>query len=455
MTRIVLIGAGSYQFGSTMLGDLFHYREALRGAEVVLVDVDAEALATMAAVAQRLNRQTGEPFTFCATDDRQTALRGAQFVVISVAVRRNERWQLDFEIPNRHGARQVLGENGGPGGLFHALRNIPLLLDICRDIERICPRALVLNLTNPEGRLCLAVARYTGLQFVGLCHGINMAREAIGYVLDLPPSEIVPKAGGINHLSWILDLRRKGTGEDLYPAFKRRIAERDVTEIHRANKPSFEVRLSRFLLDTYGFWPLPSDDHVGEYLAYAWEFCGLEGYDFAYWSRVAEEKRQRLVRWASGEEPAEALLRAPSGERVVPIISAVLSNAHQYELSVNVPNAGLIPNLPEWAIVEVPGIVDAIGVHGLPIGPLPEPIAAMCRTQVAVIDRVVEAGVHGDRQAAFQALLLDPVIASAAQAQAILDEMLEVHRPFLPQFHASPAGGGLPASPAAAVRQAG
>jgi alpha-galactosidase len=433
MTKIVVIGAGSAEFGANMLCDLFGAREELRSSTITLVDINPEALEVMAQVAGRLNDMTGRPFVIQSTTDRRQALPGARFVIIAVAVQRNERWRLDFQIPLKRGVKQVLGENGGPGGIFHAMRNIPIVLDICRDVEELCPGALVLNFTNPEGRICLAATRYTDVQFIGLCHGIGMAQHAIGLVLGLPPDEIDPKAGGLNHFNWILELRHAVTGEDLYPAFKRAIAERGTEEASIGNH-RFGIKLCRYLMDTFGYWPLPSDDHVGEYLAYAWEFCGFEGYDFERADRRAADNWQRLCRWAGGEEAPEALLRRRSGERAVPIIAGVLGNTHQYELAVNVPNAGLIPNLPSWAVVEVPALVDAGGVHGLPVGPLPEPIAAMCRTQVAVIDRLVEAAVHGDRAAALQALLLDPVVGSAAQAQAILDEMLEVHRDLLPQF---------------------
>lgn len=431
MTKIVLIGAGSFSFGSGTLADLFAARDTLRGSTIALVDTNTEALKLIERAARRMNAATGEPFAIETTPDRCAALPGAQFVIISVAVRRNERWRLDFQIPLKHGAKQVLGENGGPGGLFHAMRNIPILLEICRDIERLCPQALVLNFTNPEGRLCLAASRYTGLRFVGLCHGIGMAQTAIGLALGLPPGEIDPKAAGLNHFTWILELRRAGTGKDLYPAFKQAMADRMETVEKRVG---WGLKLSRYLMDTFGYWPSPSDDHVGEYLAYAWEYCGLEGYHFAAADQNAQLLRQRLERLASGSEPIEGFLGHISGERAVPIINAVLGNTHQYELAVNLPNAGFISNLPDWAIVEVPAVVDAGGVHGLPVGPLPEPVAAMCRTQIAVIDRVVEAGVHGDRNAALEALLLDPVINSISQAEAILAELLAVHQDFLPQF---------------------
>jgi alpha-galactosidase len=433
LTKIVLIGAGSAQFGTDMLSDLFTAREELKGSTIVLVDINPEALEVMAQVAERLNDASGRPYRIEATTDRCEALPNAGFVIISIAVRRNELWRLDFQIPLKHGVKQVLGENGGPGGIFHAMRNIPIVLDICRDIKRLCPEALVLNFTNPEGRICLAANRYTNLQFVGLCHGIGMARNAIGQALGLLPEEIDPKAGGLNHFNWILELRHTSTGEDLYPAFKQAMARQGLQEacIHNYH---FGIRLCHYLMENFGYWPLPSDDHVGEYLSYAWEYCGLDGYDFDRADRRAEENWQRLRRWARHEQPVDELLGRRSGERAVPIITGVLSNTHQYELAVNVPNTGLIPNLPAWAIVEVPATVDAAGVHGAQVGPLPEPIAAMCRTQIAVIDRLVEAAVHGDRTTALQALLLDPVVNSISQAEAILDEMLEVHQEYLPQF---------------------
>ena len=433
MTKIVLIGAGSVSFGSGTLCDLFAARETLKGSTVALVDINPEALQVMARVAQRMNETTGEPFVIEATTDRREALSGAQFVVIAVAVKRNELWRLDFQIPLQHGVKQVLGENGGPGGLFHAMRNIPIILDICRDIEQLCPDALVLNFTNPEGRICLAANRYTDLQFVGLCHGIGMTQAVVGQTLDLPPDEIDPRAAGLNHFTWVLELRHKATGKDLYPAFKRAIDEKKP-DTAGLGEYRFDIKLCHYLMDVFGHWPSPSDDHVGEYLAYAWEYCGLDGYDFDEVDRWAEDRWCQLELWASGKEPVDDLLRHRSGEIAVSIIVGVLNNTHQYELAVNVPNAGYVSNLPSWAIVEVPATVDATGVHGVNVGPLPEPIAAMCRTQIAIIDRLVEAAVHGDRNAALEALLLDPVVNSASQAETILDEMLKAHKNFLPQF---------------------
>jgi alpha-galactosidase len=433
-TKIVLVGAGSVSFGTGTLCDLFAARERLRGSTIALVDIDPAALSTMTAVTERLNAATGHPFSILSTTERREVLSGAEFVITAVAVRRNERWRLDFEIPIRHGVKQVLGENGGPGGLFHCMRNIPIILDICRDIEELCPEALVLNFTNPEGRICLAASRYTNLAFVGLCHGIGMAQSAWSRVLDLPANEIDLRAAGLNHFTWVLDARHRSTAQDLYPAFRARLARNGPQQVRLSPQYAFGIELSRYLMETFGLWPSCSDDHVGEYLSYAWEYCGLEGYDFEAADASADRRWTHLRQQASGEAAIDDLLHHHSGERAVSIITGVLENTHQYELAVNVPNRGLVPNLPEWAVVEVPATVDATGVHGVHVGPLPEPIAAMCRTQIAVQDRAIEAAVHGDRQVALQSLLLDPVVHSTSQAEAILEEMLQVHQEFLPQF---------------------
>jgi alpha-galactosidase len=316
------------------------------------------------------------------------------------------------------------------------MRNIPIVLGICRDVERLCPDALVLNFSNPEGRLCLAATRYTRLQFVGLCHGIEMTRSVVAAALDLAPVDVDPVASGLNHFTWVSQLRHAETGQDLYPAFRSAIENRQIAE---AGGPVYgwQVELCRYLMRTFGLWPSPSDDHVGEYLAYAWEYCGLEGYDFERARRRQAQEAHQLEAIVARGPAGEELLNGPFRERAIPIIAGVLGNSQHRELAVNVVNAGLVPNLPDWAVVEVPATVDGSGVHGTPVGPLPEPIAAMCRTQIAVMDRAVEAGVHGDKGAALQALLLDPVVDSVRAAEDILEELLYAHRGLLPQFAAA------------------
>jgi alpha-galactosidase len=394
----------------------------LHGGALWLVDLDRPRLDLVTAYARRLNDELGANMQIHQTTDRLEALPDADFVITAIAVRRNELWELDFQIPLKHGLKQVLGENGGPGGLSHALRNIPLILNIARDMERLCPKALLMNFSNPESRICLALSRYTDIKFVGLCHGIGMGLDSIGRITGIDVEDLAGTAAGLNHFAWFLDIRRISTNEDVYPLLRAREPDHDPEDIP----------LSRRLFHEFGLLPHPSDDHIGEYLAYAWEYCGLEGYDF----RRAEARRaQRWVqveqKAAGGGEPVKK-----SGEFATPIMAGMVKGDNPLIPAVNIRNDGLIDNLPSWAVVEVPAVAAPDGLRGVKIGKLPNGIAALCNTQLGVQDLVVDAAVHGSRQLALQALLADPVVNSMAAAEKTLDELLSVHAPYLPQFQA-------------------
>jgi len=421
--KIALIGVGSASFGLGSLCDLVN-TECLHGSTVCLVDTNPDALRTMTVLAQKLNEESGAQLTIESTTDRTTALPDADFVVISVAIQRNELWKYDFEIPLRYGVKQVLGENGGPGGLFHAMRNIPIILDICRDVERLSPKALVLSFTNPVTRIAMAVARYTSVSFIGLCHGIGGQLWRLSKVMEVSDANLDCKAAGLNHFTWILDLRFKDTGEDAYPLLRDKISDYD---------PGFQP-LSRMLFRTFGYYPSPGDDHIGEYLPFAWEYCGLKGYDFASAEQYKKSTNERIRRLVAGEEPVTTLIGQRSGERAFNIIEGILTNSNHVELAVNIPNEGIIANLPADAIVEVPAVVSGSGVQGLHIGSLPTGIAALCNTQIGVQELVVEAAVSGSRKAVLQALLADPVVHTVDAAEKILDELLAINAPYLPQF---------------------
>jgi alpha-galactosidase len=438
-TKLVIIGAGSVSFGPSILGDLFSYAEKLRGAEVWLVDTNAESLQVMTAYAKRLNEATNHPYHLNKTTDRTEALPGANFVIVSVAVDRLETWKLDWQIPLKHGVRHVLGENGGPGGLSHALRNIPTLLAIAKDIEQLAPNAMLLNFTNPMTRLCMAVARETNVKFVGLCHqigeGYKLVNEALGLVkadavhasqawyslVRAVEERIHITAAGLNHFTFILDVRDKQTGEDLYPLLRERLAQMPA---------SFEL-MARRLMDTFGLFCATGDGHAGEYIGFAADTIPLTGYDFGAYAKRGQEQWQRLRAQADGSVPVQI---QQTGERAIPIMDAMLHDLNQHELSANIINDGCIRNLPDEAVVEVPAVVNARGVHGVHVGALPRGLAALMRNQIELMELVVEAGVKGDRKAALQALLLDPVVHSYAQAEHMLDELLAVHKKYLPQF---------------------
>lgn len=422
-TKVVIIGAGSASFGLGMLRDAVNTPE-LRGSIISLVDTDARALEAVSTLARKMNEESGAGIRIEHATDRTQALPDAQFVVISIAVRRNELWKFDWEVPIKHGVKHTLGENGGPGGLFHSMRNIPIILDICRDIERFCPHALVLNFTNPVPRVCMAIDRYSSVNAVGLCHGIGGQLGNLARVMSVSHDNLTCKAAGLNHFTWILDLRFEDSGRDAYPDLRRSLHD---------YAPEFQP-LSRKLFETFGFYPSPGDDHIGEYLPYATEYCPMHGYDFEAAERYKIETWERIGRMVRGEEPVTDLISRRSGERAFDIIGGILTDSNHSELAVNIRNDGLISNLPQDAIVEVPAVVGSHGIAGVDIGKLPIGIAALCRTQIGVQELVVEAAVTGDRRTALQALLADPVVGSFDAAEKILDELLALEAGYLPQF---------------------
>lgn len=445
--KIVLVGAGSQDFGIESISGLMRERQALRGTTVTLMDIDASALERMAAVARQAVQELDAEVVIETTTDRGEAVRGADFVIVSVEVDRMATWQRDWEIPLEHGFNHMLGENAGPGGLSHSLRTIPLVLDICRDVEALAPEALVINYTNPMSRICLAASRYTSVRLVGLCHQFNYVYTAVGYPLGAVTapagtdaareqarevaSWLDVQACGINHLSFMTHARDRRTGKDVYPILRERLRECD---------PSFDP-ISRRLYDELGLLPIGGDLHVGEFIDAGG--TASEGPPFAEWSAQSAEFAERLDDVARGRAPALSLLRLDRppafDERAISIIASIRHGRNAYENSVNIVNDGCIQGLPDSAVVEVPAVVGSFGVRGLAMGSLPAAATALLNQQIAVQDRVVEAAVHGDRAAALQALRLDPVTTGGGVAsERMLDELLEAHAQYLPQFAAGP-----------------
>lgn len=450
-TKIVIIGAGSASFGPAILGDLLKCRQ-LRGSTIALCDINAYGLELITRLAERLNREWEAGVTIESSTDRRDLLPGAEFVIVAIAVDRERCWRQDWEIPLKYGIRQPLGENGGPGALFHTARNALPILGICRDIEQLCPSAWLLNFTNPVPRMTLVAHRYSKVKTVGLCHQIGMGYAIVALVLgkdiglkvELPkdPEDLDEqigqevyaaldiKAAGLNHFTFILDMRDRRTGEDLYPLFKRRLQE---------FRPIIQP-LSQRIFEIFGLFPATGDGHLAEYVHWVhdpqtrpWEKYGLHVYD---WDGAEAERKQM---WQEIEQmvdgaPITNWVKEGSGELALPIILDILENRNALEVAVNIPNEGYISNLPDGAIVEVPAVVSRFGIRGLSVGPLPEPIAALCRTQITVASLAVDAAVTGSRELAIQALLLDPMVNDIDQARALLEEMLEVQRDYLPQF---------------------
>jgi len=417
-TKIVFLGAGSMSFALSMLRDIFSSDE-LCGSTLTLVDRDPESLEKMLDLAGLLNDKTNAGLRIEQTTDHRAAFDGAEFVVNATAIDRNRLWKLDFEVPRKYGIRHTLGENGGPGGLFFTLRTLPLVFDFVRDMQELCPKALFVNFSNPESRIILALGKYSPVAALGLCHGIFMGQADIARILGVPADGVDVWAAGINHFQCVLQIRDRATGEDLYPLLREKEKSYD----------SDFAPLTRRLFQSFGYWMTCSDEHLGEYLPYGWE-AGEAGYDFAADERGRADFAKTVDQVLSGAAPPNDWL-SPSGERGAAAIGGIIHNKKRVLESGIVYNRGGVPNLPPDAAVELPVLADAAGIHPISLGPLPDPIAKLLGIQVSVQQLAVEAAVHGSKEIALQALLIDPVVSSASAAVKLLDELWEVNRPYI------------------------
>ncbi len=440
--RIVLIGAGSAQFGFDMLGDIFQ-SERLAGCEVVLHDINSTALERVHKAALEYIDANGIDATVSATLARGEALAGADFVVIAIEVGdRFALWELDQRIPREFGFRQVFGENGGPGGLFHSLRVIPPILEICADIEHICPDAWVFNYSNPMSRICTTVHRaHPEVKFVGLCHEIASLYQHLPVLLDTPIDNIEFRAGGLNHFSVLVEARYRDSGEDAHPrvlaeapAYFENLpdygtilkhlhalqsGEGDTSGPPTPNNPWAERGAFRVLLEKFCCLPITTDSHIGEYLQW--------GTDVAD-QRAVHEFYTYYKKWTLRGDPK---IKATRSERFVEIVEGIVDDARYEEAAVNVPNRGFISQLPDWIVVEVPAWIDGKGVQGIRLDAMPRGFAGLLSNQVAVHDLTAQAVIEGSKELVAQALLVDPVVDRAGAVEPLIEAMIELQPDFL------------------------
>jgi alpha-galactosidase len=456
--KIVVLGAGSAVFGLKAVGTILR-SEKLRGSEVCFVDIDEAALTNVVKLAEKANAEWGSQMRIRGATDRRDVLRDANFVVVSVQVGpREEVWEKDWRIPLARGVRQPYAENGGPGSFAHTARNLPLMIDIARDMEALCPNALYMNFVNPLIRLTLAVSRYSKIKVVGLCHqllwGYAMAMAVLSdrYGISLPDGFNVHtnytnmkflepvmkaafkhldlKASGINHFSWLQDIRDRRTGEDLYPLLKQRWLN--------GYRKDFEP-FTRTLFEIFGMMPTPGDAHL-EFTQWThdpinkpWEKYHLELQSWDGNRKRRADRRQTTQEYIDGSRSLDELKKIET-EGISEIVEAVTFNANLYHHQINLPNTGQIPNLPLGAIVETPATISGFGIRPINMPALPEPIAELCRRELAYSSLMVDACYHGDRDLALQALLLDPMMNDIDTARAILSDFLTEFREYLPQF---------------------
>ncbi|MBB13837.1 hypothetical protein CMK22_01135 [Candidatus Poribacteria bacterium] len=433
--KIVIVGAGSGSFGRAAIADVLACTELNEKTELklVLVDVEQVALDRMYHFSEVLKEYRQVPTQIEATTNRRQAFCDANYVITCVARDRIKLWEQDFYTPLAYGFRHIYGENGGPGAAFHTLRSLHLMMPIINDVVEVCPQALVLNFTNPESRICLAINKLTELDAVGICHGTQGTCEIASRMMGKEPNDLEFLVGGINHFHWILGVNDVKTGKDMMPALNKAIAE-DETVIQP---------LARFLHKTFGLLTFPFDSHIGEYVGFAYDMVGpkFENYRRRH-IRVRETGDasslpvwQEIQEVADRQVPMTESLASPTTEAAVPIICAIELGQPTRFAGLNVLNTEkYVSNLPEDAVVEVPVKVDGNGIHPVKVGSLPEGIAAMCRQQISIQNLLVEAYAEKSKRALLSALLLEPTVDSPNRAEKMMEELLNRQTTYLPEL---------------------
>jgi len=422
MPKITMIGAGSVVFAKNLIGDILNFPE-LKNSQFSLMDINPERLRVAEAMTRKIIRQRGAEGQASVTSslDRMEALRDADYVVNMIQIGGFDATLVDFNIPEKYGLKTTIADTLGVGGVMRALRTIPVVLDLCWDMEEVCPEALLMNYSNPMAMNCWAANEATAINTIGLCHGIRVtARQLAGY-LGVDVSDLTYRVGGINHMAWFLELKHKG--EDAYPMLWKAM---ENPEVWKKDAVRFE------LMKATGFFMTESSEHTAEYLPYFIQHEELiEKLDIPIreYIRRCEMLLGRFDEMKAAVETEKDLELKASGEYCSEIIRAMETGV-PCTVNANVANTNLIPNLLEGCCVEVPCIVDHNGVQPTHFGYLPAVCAALNRTNINVQELAVLAALEGNREFVYQAAMLDPHTASVLnldQIKAMCDELLSEH----------------------------
>jgi alpha-galactosidase/6-phospho-beta-glucosidase family protein len=437
--KIAFVGGGSYQWGPKIILDVA-LNEELRGGSLVLHDINGEALGDLYEWGTRALDVAQAGLKLEKTLRLEEALKGADFVVLSISTGGLDATALDLEIPARYGVVQTVGDTVGPGGLFRGLRNIPVVVEIARAMEEYCPDAVLLNLTNPLTVLTRAVSKATSIRAVGLCHELFSTLGMLSKMFDLPEEAINVRVAGVNHFIWVTDVSVHG--RDVTEEAFRRISGGEARELSLSdaagdtdpftNTWGFRTELCRL----YGYLAAAGDRHVCEFLpGYLRDEKERERLDLRV--TTVDVRRERLVtdrervrRMIRGEE---AILTGRSREEISDIMAAMWSGEDSVNI-VNLPNTGQVRDLPLGVVVETYGALNGTGASGIVFGELPPPIAALVHPHVFNQEAIVQAGLTGDTNLAFRAFLNDPLVGSGPDARKMFEEMFEAQREYLPQF---------------------
>jgi alpha-galactosidase/6-phospho-beta-glucosidase family protein len=440
--KIAFIGSGSVQWTLKLATDMI-LNETLADAELVLYDIDADALDLLARACQRVVQQARGSMRITQTLDRLMALRDADFVILCVGIGMLPAMRNDLLIPERYGIYQSVGDTVGPGGLARALRHIPFAVQVAREMEQVCPRAWLLNLTNPMTTICRGVTRATSIRTIGLCHEVTHALPRLAALVGLSDVPITFGVAGINHLPVILRFNLGGRdGIALLREWLTRhrpadaITQTTLTTVRDVFKDQLALKL--FLLDQLGVLFGAGDRHVAEFLPGF--LTPATQYGLAYGIFLTRiEHREEVFRWRRAQieqfvAGAKVALE-PSNEQLAKVMAA-LAGGPAGRFIVNIPNQGQIDNLPREAIVECMARVDALGVHPEATGALPHAAYAVVAPHVARQELIVEAALTGSKKAALAALATDPLVCDPSIVAPMLDALIAANEPFTSQRYA-------------------
>lgn len=430
MIKITFLGAGSTVFAKNVLGDVM-LTDALHNVEIALYDIDKERLDESFILISSINKSCNEGRAdvkrYLGVENRKEALKGADFIVNAIQVGGYEpSTVIDFEIPKKYGLRQTIADTLGIGGIFRALRTIPVLEEIARDIEEVCPNAWFLNYTNPMAMLTGYMQRYTNVKTIGLCHSVQVCTQSLYDTLGLEkPDGITEKIAGINHMAWLLELKDKN-GNDLYPEIRKKAKE------FNNDKSDNLVRID--YLNKFGYYVTESSEHNAEYNPFYIKHkypeliekfnIPLDEYPRRCIEQIEKWKTQREELMKTGTVEV-----VRSREYASHIIEAIVTNK-PYKIGGNVINNGIIPNLPSEACVEVPCVVDGTGINPVYVGELPLHLAAMNISNIMPQLLAVQAAVTKNRDDVYHAAMMDPHTAAELSIDDIIamcDEMIEAH----------------------------
>ncbi len=442
MPKITFMGAGSVVFAKNVLGDTM-LTESLWDSEIALYDIDPvrldEAYIMVNALNRNINHKRARIKKYCGVENRKKALRGADFVINAIQVGLYKPCTVtDFEVPKKYNLRQTIADTLGIGGIFRALRTIPVLDDFAHDMEKVCPDAYFLNYTNPMAMLAGYMQRYTGIKTVGLCHSVQVCSSKLLKELGMADTVKRPlkeKIAGINHMAWLLEIR-DADGVDLYPEIRRR-----ANEILDNPPEDFNDLVRLEYIRRFGYYVTESSEHNAEYNPFFIKSKYPELIE-RYRIPLDEYPRRCIAHETKWVKQREELLAGDvshkrTREYASYIMEAITTNV-PYQIGGNVINTGLITNLPHNACVEVPCLVNRAGIQPTVVGDLPEICAAMNRTNINVQLMTIEAAVTHKKEAIYQAAMMDPHTASELNIDDIIslcDDLIEAHGDWLPKFN--------------------